>query len=368
MRSAPFSLLRKVVCTVILAAALSGCHALGDAIEPVDFGAMLGRDHRIEVRSLPIALQALDPTVERVGRLEYRGGLYLNSSDRRFGALSGLIVSADGTQMLAVSEGGYWFTADLDSKDGRLSGLAHARLAPMLDGEGKPLARRAAVAKAVTPVGSCGLQDSLYVSFERNNRILLYPFGKDGFDARPKFVDMPEDAPRLTASGGIQGLVMAGPGTLFAQSEDARDKMNDLQAWSIPVAGAGKRGIMFLKARGTFKPTDLAALPGGGDVFLLERSFSLSEGASMQIRRLSRGQIQPLAVLDGEILAKLDVRYSIDNMEGLAVRRGPSGEILLYVLSNDHYSGLQRTVLLEFALSAEAANPKRRTGYPVGSR
>jgi hypothetical protein len=35
-------------------------------------------------------------------------------------------------------------------------------------------------------------------------------------------------------------------------------------------------------------------------------------------------------------------------MEGLAVRRGPRGETLLYVISDDNYWRLQRTLLLMF--------------------
>lgn len=335
---------------VLLILGLSACASLEGAFEPIDLEAELGRHNRIEVQSLPIALLSVDPMAEQVGRLSYRGGLFLKSRDKRFGSFSGLIVSEDGRQMLAVSQGGYWFTADLVSKEGRLTGLRRARLAPILDGEGKPLGYPDAAAKAVTPAGPAGLNGPLYVSFERRHRVWLYPFGKDGFAARPEAIDIPGDAQRKAATGGIQGLVALDANTLYAQSEDMRDKMYDLQGWLIPVTSAGRRGVMFLKASGAFKPTALAALPGG-DIFVLERSFSLSEGASMQIRRIARDRIKPLAVLDGEILAKLDVRYSIDNMEGLAVRKAPSGETRLYVLSNDNYNGLQRTVLLQFALT-----------------
>jgi hypothetical protein len=343
----------KAACVVFLTFVLNACHALEGAFEPVDLGAMLGRDHRIPMQTLPIALLVGDPSVEHVGKLDYRGGLYLHSTDKRFGGLTGLIVSDDGSQMLAVSEGGYWFTADLVTKDGRLADLRGAKLAPMLDGEGKPLDKRSGMAKAVTPAGPLGLKDALYVSFERKHRVLRYPFGQDGFAARPQAVEMPDETRLLTVTGGIQGLAMLDGETLFAQSEDARDRMYDLQGWVIPLAkdAGAKHGVLFLNASGAFKPTDLSALPGG-DVFLLERSFSASEGAAMQIRRLKRPQIEPLAVLDGEILARLDVHYSIDNMEGLAVRKGPAGETLLYVLSNDNFNGLQRTVLLEFALAA----------------
>ena len=41
---------------------------------------------------------------------------------------------------------------------------------------------------------------------------------------------------------------------------------------------------------------------------------------------------------------------NIDNMEGLAVRRGPKGETLLYMISDNNFSPFQRTVLLMFEL------------------
>jgi hypothetical protein len=353
--------LKQALYGTLLALSISGCStldksfdgALDGAFEPIDLGAKLGRDNRIEVGAMPIALLASDPTAERVGKLVYRGGLYLNSRDKRFGAFSDLIVSEDGASLLAVSEGGYWFTATLVTKDGRLTDLRHASLAPMLNSEGKPLERRGGVAKAVAAAGPEGLKGGLYVAYERKHRVWLYPFGKDGFAARPQAIDIPADAQRLTATGGVQGLLTLDPGTLYAQSEDARDMKYDLQGWLFPPskeATKGAHGVVFLKASGSFKPTSLAALPGG-DVFVLERSFSPTEGAAMQIRRIKRRDIAPLAVLDGEVIAKLDVRYSIDNMEGLALRQGAAGETLLYILSNDNNNGLQRTVLLEFVLT-----------------
>ncbi|HKZ97087.1 MAG TPA: hypothetical protein VJ045_08915, partial [Hyphomicrobiaceae bacterium] len=44
----------------------------------------------------------------------------------------------------------------------------------------------------------------------------------------------------------------------------------------------------------------------------------------------------------------------IDNMEGLAVRQGAGGETLITMISDDNFNKvLQRTVLLEFALSGK---------------
>ena len=53
----------------------------------------------------------------------------------------------------------------------------------------------------------------------------------------------------------------------------------------------------------------------------------------------------------GDVLANLSFQDSnIDNMEGLAVRRGANGETLLYMMSDNNFSRFQRTLLLMFEL------------------
>ena len=55
--------------------------------------------------------------------------------------------------------------------------------------------------------------------------------------------------------------------------------------------------------------------------------------------------------MDGEVVVSLAYQdANIDNMEGLALRRGQNGETLLYMLSDNNYSGRQRTLLLMFEL------------------
>jgi hypothetical protein len=69
----------------------------------------------------------------------------------------------------------------------------------------------------------------------------------------------------------------------------------------------------------------------------------------MEIRHIAADEIHEGARLNGEVLANLSFQdANIDNMEGLAVRRGPRGETLLYVISDDNYWRLQRTLLLMF--------------------
>jgi len=55
-------------------------------------------------------------------------------------------------------------------------------------------------------------------------------------------------------------------------------------------------------------------------------------------------------VVDGPTIFDADLGYEIDNMEGLDVHRTNDGEIVLTMVSDDNFSLLQRTLLLQFTL------------------
>src|SRR6185295_3543613 len=70
---------------------------------------------------------------ERVGELEFRGGLELDSDDPAFGGISGLEVRDDG--FLAVTDRGSWVTGRivLDPDRSALNDVTDVSIAPMLD-------------------------------------------------------------------------------------------------------------------------------------------------------------------------------------------------------------------------------------------
>jgi len=63
--------------------------------------------------------------------------------------------------------------------------------------------------------------------------------------------------------------------------------------------------------------------------------------------------IAPGALVDGPQLIFADMGYQIDNMEGLSVHRTADGELILTLVSDDNFSALQRTILLQFRLVEE---------------
>jgi hypothetical protein len=79
----------------------------------------------------------------------------------------------------------------------------------------------------------------------------------------------------------------------------------------------------------------------------------LLTGIAMRLRRIAITDIAPGAVVDGPVVMAADMRYQIDNMEGLAVHRRADGSTILTLISDDNFFILQRTLLLQFKLLDE---------------
>ncbi len=72
----------------------------------------------------------------------------------------------------------------------------------------------------------------------------------------------------------------------------------------------------------------------------------------MQLRRIAADDdIKPDAIVDAQVLVDVGQRYSIDNMEGIAVREGENGDLLVYMISDNNFNALQRTLLLMFRIA-----------------
>lgn len=127
------------------------------------------------ITATPVSSFGLLPQQKRFGALEWRGGLELESADERFGGLSGLALSKDGTGLLAVSDRGFWFKARLTYADARLTGISDAEMAPILDSKGKPpKSKVAADAESLASWTPGVIGGKMIVGFESRPRAGLY--------------------------------------------------------------------------------------------------------------------------------------------------------------------------------------------------
>jgi len=70
----------------------------------------------------------------------------------------------------------------------------------------------------------------------------------------------------------------------------------------------------------------------------------------MRIRRIPVAELKPGKLIEGEVLLEATDRLNIDNMEAIAVHRSRAGETILTLMSDDNYSPLQRSLIMQFAL------------------
>jgi hypothetical protein len=303
----------------------------------------------IDVFAKPItAFDHRDATRRQFGLLEFRGGLVLTSSFRQFGGLSAIRVQADGAHFIAATDKGWWLRGRITYADTRPTGIVEAEMAAILGPDGRPLAaRRWYDTESIAQDGG-----TLYVGIERVNRIVRFDYGKDGLTARGQPIDVPSGVRTLPNNKGLEalafiprGLPLAG--TLVAISERGLDKEGNTLAFLI---GGPRPGTFTIRRSADFDISDAALLPAG-DLLLLERKFSWTSGLFIRIRRVAQAEIKPGALVDGPSLLEADLGYEIDNMEGLSVHRSASGETVLTLISDDNFSALQRTVLLQFALA-----------------
>jgi len=310
----------------------------------------------VDLEAAAVSFAPFSSATERFGGLEWRGGIEIDSDHENFGGYSGLVLSKDGTKLVAVSDRGWWFTADVAYDGDRLSGIANGRTARLLGPGGKRFkGNHRQDAEGLSAYGPKGTSGDLLVAFERRERILRYRFGRHGFKARPKTIRLPRDARRAKYNKELEAVARFGKGTqlagtIIALSERFLDKKGNIRGWLI---GGRRPGPIAIRRTEDFDITDMAILPGG-DVLVLERRFSVITLAGMRIRRIAHKDIRRNAVLDGEVLLQANQpTRTIDNMEGIAVHRSPGGELRITIISDDNFNPVQRTLLLQFALAKD---------------
>ncbi|HET7889307.1 MAG TPA: esterase-like activity of phytase family protein [Bradyrhizobium sp.] len=302
----------------------------------------------IEVKSRPIPwFDRHDHDRVRFGALEYRSGLVLTSPYPQFGGLSGLRLDAKGERFISFSDKGRWFTGQIRYQGRAMTGLADVESAPMIGPYGKPI-----TAHGWYDSESIALDGSLvYIGLERANKVLRFDFSKGFTRARGEIVPLPVAASRLPNNKGLEALVFVPKGqplagTLIAISERGLDPNGNLIAFLV---GGPTPGQFSVRRTGEFDVSD-AVLLSNGDLLILERKFSWTSGVGIRIRRIPLQSVAPGAVIDGPSIFAADLGNEVDNMEGIDAFVTEQGETVLTMVSDDNFSMIQRTLLLQFTL------------------
>jgi hypothetical protein len=311
-----------------LLAAIWATHAHA---EPLDF------------TTRPVDLHTRDEAIATVGSLDYLGGLELRSRHPHFGGLSGMDVSKDGKRLSLVTDKGWWVTLQpVHDQQGRLIGVENGEIGKLLMPSGKPISDGGdgdgeAIARH---------RGALVVSFESDRKLYLYPSGENPLALKPRELRLPSALKGAPSNGQIEALTTLRGGRIFALTERFSHGEHAVIGWI--TQNRAWRHVIYQRS-GAFFPTGAATLPDG-DVILLERRFNWLAGVASRIVRIPTAKILPGAVIRGTEIAVLDPPFVVENFEAIDIRVGPTGETLIYILSDDNFQSIQRNLLLLFKL------------------
>jgi hypothetical protein len=302
----------------------------------------------IEVNARPLPwFDTSDHARTRFGSLEYRSGLVLTSGFRAFGGLSGLRLDTKGERFISFSDKGTWFTGRIVYQGRAMTGLAEVEAAPMLGPDGKPITSRGWFDSE-----SIALDGQLvYIGLERVNKVLRFDFAKGFTRALGEEIPMPAAVKKLPFNKGLEALVVVPKGlplagTLIAMSERGLNAEGNLIGFLV---GGKTPGQFAIRRSKNFDISDAVLLPNG-DLLILERKFSWLSGIGIRIRRIALASVAPNATVDGPGIFEADLGNEVDNMEGIDAHVTPDGDTVLTMISDDNFSIIQRTLLLQFTL------------------
>ncbi len=299
----------------------------------------------------PVALDPANPRRVRVGALTYLGGVALRSIDPAFGGYSALSVigGPDGDRFTVLSDGGnvVGFTMGADWKPRR---LRFANL-PAGPGIGWDKRDRDSESMVIDPVSQ-----QIWVGFERANAIWRYApdFKTAQAQRAPRSMDVWPD------NGGPESMARLPDGRFVVIGEEyhvpkqywrgsERDRLHSRDALIFSGDPIDGRPVHFAyMPYGRFDPADATALPNG-DLLVLDRDFRLPYRFSNRLSLVSARSLREGGIARGRLLATLDSPLIHDNFEGIATTV-KNGATIIWLVSDDNQSMLQRTLLLKFRL------------------
>jgi hypothetical protein len=270
----------------------------------------------------------------RIGVLDLEAALQIEGGTPAIGGLSALLV--DGTALTALSDRGtLWQARLVEDSRGRLRGAIGWRALPL---------HQPAGGGRLDTEGLARLPDGALAVSQENEVPLLR---LDPGDRRGMMQPLPFPPVLLKAPSNqkVEALADLPEGGLLMITEGLRGKERGTYV-ALVQRGGERIPLLYRPAEG-FVATGADRVDQ--DLFIVERRVSILGGFESRVVLvdLGRTRLTAGAVVDGLELARLGTADVSENFEGIAARRAVDGSVLLYLVSDDNFSVLQRTLLLQ---------------------
>ena len=326
-----------------VALSLGGCHQ--------KFQPDKGQDR---VEATPITLDRVFPKRTTFGDLKLVAARRLSKKGswtaERFGGLSEIIVRGPTAQV--ISDNADRFVLPTAILEGPLL-TAPIQLERLTDEAGRTFDD---FQWSDSEGAALGRDGTLYVSFERHDRILRYRSGERS--QRLELIGLPN----LPKNEGMEGLSLTADETALFIATEPGDfllcPLKGLRAVCKTLQGPRPPlGYLMTSADRLERPEGFGARPGADLFVTTYRSLGpLGWGAKIAVLAVSKGRVERW------ILASLRTPQRIDNMEGIsAVKNADGSGWRIYVVSDDNFLRLQHTTVLVFDLSAKTLGTRLST-------
>ena len=287
------------------------------------------------LRFIALDLPPADKLAAHLGPFKLSAAWHMTWGNYKFGGYSGLAILPDG-RFLAIADNGHFLT--FAPPGGRKS---KAILGELLKDPRDD--KRNVDTESVTRDPQTG---NFWAGLEFTNGIVRFgPNWKESGRVKPEA--MADWAP----NSGAEALVRLKDGRFVVLSEGAREWIVPNTHHGVlfnddPVENGGKGQRFIFEGPTAFKPVDMAQMPDGRVLVLLRTliwpipqrfAARLAIGDPSQIREGGTWKVTEVARLASDL--------PVDNFEGMAIEQRDDGHLIVWLISDDNQSPLQRTLL-----------------------
>jgi hypothetical protein len=275
-----------------------------------------------------------DAGAARVGALHLLEAWNIESNDFRFGGLSALQV--EGGEATALSDAGTVVRFTLPAGEGTV----RAALAPLRDGPGDPGVKSNRDVESIVVHGPFA-----WLGLERANAVWRY----DRQSWTSSASAQPPEMERWKVNRGAEAMVRLPDGRFIVFSEGSGGISPALMFLGDPAVPGTQAVPMRYRPPEGYRITDAALLPDGRLLYLNRRIRFPFEGMTAKLAVGPIPEAREDGIIEGREIAHLRRPWAVDNMEGLSVTR-EGARTILWIVSDDNFNAVQRTLLLKAAL------------------
>lgn len=333
--------------TTITAALIAGALALRP-----DHALAVPPPTPVAITTTPLPLNRDDPAQDSIGKLKFLGAVQMRSTNADFGAVSALRAgkpTRDGIGLIGVTDTGHWITLDTIERDGRLVGVGDVQMVAIRGADGAAAHSKAdGDAEALEWNPATG---AATIAYEQDHRLAHFtgidPGNPATLTATPTRIERLTPMTGWPLNGGGEAMAELPGGARIVISE-RRERPDGSHVALLTQNGATRE--IAIAGVPDHSPTDAVALDATRILVLHRRFDMMGQGAAISLVDLAPALNAPAAEpLPATLLARWRAPETLDNMEGLAIRR--DGErVFLYVVSDDNLNSLQRSLLMKFEL------------------